>query len=90
MTAGIVRIVRKLPSSPNTSGRATRTKKARIAGMKSNTFVSTYWPISKYTPNLVGLDPAVSPVERLEGFLRDVRRITDSLQAYEYYHVKKA
>ncbi|GBM68520.1 hypothetical protein AVEN_158094-1 [Araneus ventricosus] len=32
MAAGIVRIVRKLPSSPNTSGRVTLTKKARAAG----------------------------------------------------------
>ncbi|GBM74741.1 hypothetical protein AVEN_197986-1 [Araneus ventricosus] len=35
MTAGIVRIVRKLPSSPNTSGRATLTKKARAVGVTS-------------------------------------------------------
>ncbi|GBN05371.1 hypothetical protein AVEN_124282-1 [Araneus ventricosus] len=33
-TAGIVRIVRKLPSSPNTYGRSTLTKKARAAGVK--------------------------------------------------------
>ncbi|GBN71530.1 hypothetical protein AVEN_219219-1 [Araneus ventricosus] len=37
MTACIVRIVRKLSSSPNTSGRATRTKKARSAKVKSIT-----------------------------------------------------
>ncbi|GBN30505.1 hypothetical protein AVEN_144949-1 [Araneus ventricosus] len=43
MTAGIVRIVRKLPSSPNTSARATLTKKARAAGVKSNTISERKW-----------------------------------------------
>ncbi|GBN12106.1 hypothetical protein AVEN_118124-1 [Araneus ventricosus] len=36
-TAGIVRILRKLPSSPNTSGGATLTKKAQAVGVKSIT-----------------------------------------------------
>ncbi|GBM86139.1 hypothetical protein AVEN_8837-1 [Araneus ventricosus] len=36
MTASIVRIVRKLPSSPNTSGRATLTKKARVKSITLN------------------------------------------------------
>ncbi|GBM49066.1 hypothetical protein AVEN_155823-1 [Araneus ventricosus] len=43
MTAGIFRIVRKLPSSPNTSGRATLTKKARAAGVKSITLNERVW-----------------------------------------------
>ncbi|GBO41396.1 hypothetical protein AVEN_131444-1 [Araneus ventricosus] len=43
MTTGIVRIVRKLPSSPNTSGRATLTKKALAAGVKSITFNERGW-----------------------------------------------
>ncbi|GBN54276.1 hypothetical protein AVEN_39338-1 [Araneus ventricosus] len=36
ITAGIVRVVRKLPSSPNTSGRATLTKKAHAAVVKQS------------------------------------------------------
>ncbi|GBN84995.1 hypothetical protein AVEN_231497-1 [Araneus ventricosus] len=43
MTAGIVLIVRKLPSSPNTSGRATLTKKTRAAGVKSITRNERGW-----------------------------------------------
>ncbi|GBM13467.1 hypothetical protein AVEN_40407-1 [Araneus ventricosus] len=43
MTAGIVRIVRKLPSSPNTSGRGTLTKKARAAGVRSITLNERRW-----------------------------------------------
>ncbi|GBM38405.1 hypothetical protein AVEN_260796-1 [Araneus ventricosus] len=43
MTAAIVRIVRKLPSSPNTSGRATPTKKARAACVKSITLNKRRW-----------------------------------------------
>ncbi|GBM76596.1 hypothetical protein AVEN_143018-1 [Araneus ventricosus] len=43
MTAGIVRIVRKLPPSPNTSGRATLTKEARAAGVKSITLNERGW-----------------------------------------------
>ncbi|GBN21246.1 hypothetical protein AVEN_60930-1 [Araneus ventricosus] len=43
MAAGIVRIVRKLPSSPNTSGRAILTKKACTACVKSITLNERGW-----------------------------------------------
>ncbi|GBL93140.1 hypothetical protein AVEN_216489-1 [Araneus ventricosus] len=43
MTVGIVRILRKLPSSPNTSGRATLTKKSIAAGVKSITLNEKGW-----------------------------------------------
>ncbi|GBM60799.1 hypothetical protein AVEN_125460-1 [Araneus ventricosus] len=43
MTAGIILIARKLPSSPNTSGRATLTKKARVLGVKSITLKERRW-----------------------------------------------
>ncbi|GBM90374.1 hypothetical protein AVEN_56647-1 [Araneus ventricosus] len=43
MTADIVRIVRKLPSSPNTSVRATLTMEARAAGVKSITLNERGW-----------------------------------------------
>ncbi|GBN31332.1 hypothetical protein AVEN_153049-1 [Araneus ventricosus] len=43
MTAGIVRIVRKFPSYPSTSGRAPLSKKARAAGVKSITINETGW-----------------------------------------------
>ncbi|GBN19906.1 hypothetical protein AVEN_227707-1 [Araneus ventricosus] len=43
MTAGIVRIVRKLPSSPNTFGRATLSKKAPAVGVKSSTLNERGW-----------------------------------------------
>ncbi|GBM84263.1 hypothetical protein AVEN_102013-1 [Araneus ventricosus] len=43
MTAGNVRIVRKLPPSPSTSARATLTKKARAVGVKSITLYERGW-----------------------------------------------
>ncbi|GBO31605.1 hypothetical protein AVEN_47154-1 [Araneus ventricosus] len=43
MAADIVRIVRKLTSSPNTSGRSTLTKKARAEGVKSITLNENGW-----------------------------------------------
>ncbi|GBN69974.1 hypothetical protein AVEN_27345-1 [Araneus ventricosus] len=43
MAAGVVRIVRKLFSSPNTSERATLMKKARAVGVKSITFNERGW-----------------------------------------------
>ncbi|GBN92129.1 hypothetical protein AVEN_240041-1, partial [Araneus ventricosus] len=52
MTAGIVRIVRKLPSSPNTSGRVTLTKKARTAGVKSITFNERRWKFQSDIPDV--------------------------------------
>ncbi|GBL97889.1 hypothetical protein AVEN_127002-1 [Araneus ventricosus] len=45
MTAGIVRIVRKLPSSPNISGRATLPKKASAADVKSITLNERGWKL---------------------------------------------
>ncbi|GBM88195.1 hypothetical protein AVEN_57951-1 [Araneus ventricosus] len=45
MTAGIVRIVRKFPSSPHTSGIATLTKKACAAGVKSITLNEMGWKL---------------------------------------------
>ncbi|GBN04588.1 hypothetical protein AVEN_244232-1 [Araneus ventricosus] len=47
MRAGIVRIVRNLPSSPNTSGRATLTKKARTTGLKSITLNESGWKLQR-------------------------------------------
>ncbi|GBM27829.1 hypothetical protein AVEN_119286-1 [Araneus ventricosus] len=43
MTAGTVRILRKPPFSPNTSGRAIPRKKARVAGVKSITLNERGW-----------------------------------------------
>ncbi|GBO22248.1 hypothetical protein AVEN_132030-1 [Araneus ventricosus] len=43
MTAGIVRTPRKLASSPNTTGRATLTKKARAVGVKSISLNERGW-----------------------------------------------
>ncbi|GBN94157.1 hypothetical protein AVEN_134590-1 [Araneus ventricosus] len=51
MTAGIVRIIRKPPSSPNTSGRATLTKKALAAGV-------TFGRLSSYARRDEWDDPA--------------------------------
>ncbi|GBN12455.1 hypothetical protein AVEN_66485-1 [Araneus ventricosus] len=43
MAVGTVRIARKLPSFPKTSGRSTLTKKARAAGVKSITLNERGW-----------------------------------------------
>ncbi|GBN41058.1 hypothetical protein AVEN_118517-1 [Araneus ventricosus] len=49
MAAGIVRIVAKLPSFPNTSGRATLTNRARTAGVKSIALNERGWKFESDT-----------------------------------------
>ncbi|GBN39065.1 hypothetical protein AVEN_106611-1 [Araneus ventricosus] len=47
MTGGVVQTVRKLPCSPNTSGRATQTKEASAAGVKSIALNEREWKFQR-------------------------------------------